>query len=333
MVKKSHFVAQTYLKNFTNAEGRVWMYRKDDPRKLIQQLPKELASHKNYYRQPKPGGGFDHNSLEDLFSQIEAKWPGIVERLARREDVTALLEDLFQFMALHRVRVPAARDACEAMLAELVKSEGRRLDREGKLAPMPDSLAELGDIWEHIQVSIDPHQSILAMVDMLHGIAELLGKIGIGALHNTTDLPFLTSDNPVIWFDPSAPEAEMRPYAVRQNGPIMLLFPVSPRLIIVGTSSSRDQFASTGFGYGELADRDQVERMNAQVCRFAYDAVYASVDTFSDVVERYAGVSPVVRMETIPSDEGELIYSEYVWGPRKRKPKWRPDGDDSKPSP
>lgn len=323
MIKKDHhYIAETYLTAFANADGKVCMYRKDDPQRVIQQRPKELASHKHYFRQPIEGGGFDHNSLENLFSEVEAKWPNIVARFNRKEDVNDHLEDIFQFLALHRARVPAMRDAYETLLAELVRSEGRRLDRAGQLAPLPRQLEHLGDIWDHIQVAIDPHQSIHAMVDVLEGMATVMGMIGIAALHNKTDVPFVTSDNPVIWFDPSVSEADLRPYAIRRGGPVALLFPVSPNVMIYGHSCMRERFACDGFGYGDLPRRSMVERMNEYVCRFAYEAVFAADDAFADLVQRYADVSPVVETKSVSIAKGELFNAQYVWGQRKRKPKW-----------
>lgn len=320
--KAHHFIAQTYLNSFSNAEGKVCMYQKDDPHNVIRQRPERIAKHKHYYRQPVPKGGFDHNSIEDLFSQVEAKWPDIIRRLRMKEDVNDCLEDIFQFIALHRVRVPAARDACETILAETVRLVGRHLDHVGELPPLPKALEHLGNVWNHVEVAIDPHQSIHAMVAMLRGMAKLVEKIGIGALHNSTDVPFLTSDNPVIWFDPSVSKAELRPYAIRIDGPITLLFPVSPDLLIYGHSSMRDQFAVHGFGYGDLSARSTVEEMNALVCQFAYEAVFASVDTFTDLVAKYADKSPVVRTQAAPTKDGQFILSQYVWGKRTRKPKW-----------
>jgi hypothetical protein len=34
--------------------------------------------------------------------------------------------------------------------------------------------------------------------------------MGFYPMHNKTDVPFITSDNPVIWFDPSVKDADLR---------------------------------------------------------------------------------------------------------------------------
>lgn len=176
-------------------------------------------------------------ALEDCFSKIEDKWPGIVDRLHRRESVNDSLLDIFQFIILQRTRVPASRDAAERIDAERMLALARRLDKAGKLPPKPMGFENLLD---QVEVSIDPHQSIHAMMPMIEGSCQVFDRIGFCALHNKTDVPFLTSDNPVIWCDPSVKDADLRPYVLRPHGPVLLLFLVSPSLIIYGDSSIRD---------------------------------------------------------------------------------------------
>jgi hypothetical protein len=104
--KRHHYIPKAYLKFFCNDA---------DPSKAISLSPDNTGFHKYYYSQPRPDGGKDHNALEDCFSSMEDKWPGIVERLHRRENVNDSLEEIFQFMALQRARVPASRDVTDAM--------------------------------------------------------------------------------------------------------------------------------------------------------------------------------------------------------------------------
>ena len=318
--KRHHYVPRAYLKPFCDGGGKLHVYRKDDPTKAIQQSPDGVGFHKYFYSQPLPDGGHDHDKLENFFSKYEAKWPEIVQKFRAKENVNDALGTIYAFIALQRARVPAARDACERLLAEAVKATLRQLDVAGKLPP-PKGCE---DILDHVAVAIDPHQSIHAMVPSINGIGELLGQIGIGVLHNKTDVPFLTSDNPVIWFDPSLPEDQMQPYAVRLDGPIVLMFPIASDLMIYGYSTKRDQFACHGLCYGELSDVTTVETMNRQICRFAYESVFASKPGFDKLVKEHADVSPVIWTETIPAPSGQHLLCQYVWGERTRKPKWKP---------
>ncbi|MGA2265573.1 MAG: DUF4238 domain-containing protein [Phycisphaerae bacterium] len=318
--KRHHYVPTAYLRPFCGDDGKLYIYRKDDPEKVIQQSPDSVAFHKHYYSQPLPGGGHDHDKLEDFFSKCETKWPGIVEQFRARKNVNSRLGDIFAFIALQRARVPAARDACEKILAETVKVVTRQMDAQGKLPPPPKGFE---DILDHVDVAIDPHQSIHAMVPIIRGIGKLLCQIGICVAHNKTKVPFLTSDNPVIWFDPSLSESEMRPYAVRLGGPIMLLFPVAPDLMVYGDSSMQEYFGQHGLSYGEQTNVRAVKAINQYVCRFAYETVFASKPGFGELVKEHADVSPVIRTVTIPATKGQYILHQYVWGQRIRKPKWK----------
>lgn len=318
--KRHHYVPKAYLKSFCDHKGRIRVYRKEDPGKSIHQSPDNVGFHKYYYSQPLPDGGHD-NRLEDLFSQFEGRWPLLVDRLRRGDDINDpdSLGLLFDFIALQRVRVPAARDAVEAARAEEVMSTLRGMDAHGILPPKPSGQ---DDILDHIEVAIDPHQSILAMKTLMGGIDRVFAEIGLGALHNKTDIPFLTSDNPVIWFDSSVPEAEMRPYEWRPGTPLVFIFPVAPDCIIYGHSSMREQFASQGFGYGDLPDRKSAQVMNRLICRFAYETVFAQEKGQEALIHEHAHVSPVLQTSRVPGTHGEFSSFSNVFGSRKHKPKW-----------
>lgn len=318
--KHHHHSPKAYLKAFCDEDGMVNIYRKDDPHKVIRQTPKNCGYHKDYYAQPLPDGGKDHNSLEDLFSEYESKWPVIVEKIRRQEDVNECIKDISAFIALQRARVPATRDAIERMLADSVEAVARSMDAAGELSPKPKGYE---DILDHIEVAVDPHQSIHAMPDIILAIGQVMEKIGIGALINNTDISFVTSDNPVIWFDPSVPEDQMQPYSIRKNGPILLLFPIAPDIMIIGDSSNHDQYSKYGFGFGNLSDPNQVEIMNRHICRFAYEAVFSQGPGLEELVKQYAEVSPVVKTQAIQTANGDFILPEYIWGPREPKPKWK----------
>ena len=150
----------------------------------------------------------------------------------------------------------------------------------------------------------------------------MLDQLGIGVLHNMTDIPLLTSDNPVIWFDPSVPRAKMRPYMLQIGGPVTLLFPVAPNLMIYGNSSMREQFAYSGFRHRELSDRRSVKIMNRLICRFAYKAVFAQRAGQEALIHKHADVSPVLRTKALPVDQSGTVFHQYVFGKRERKPKW-----------
>jgi hypothetical protein len=193
------------------------------------------------------------------------------------------------------------------------------LDAAGELPPKPEGFE---DILDRVEVSINPHQSIHAMVSIVQGSGLVFDRIGFGALHNKTEIPFLTSDNPVIWFDPSVKDSDLQPYVLGPDGPIVLLFPVSPSLVIYGDSLMRDQFASEGLGISDLSDTRLVEAINRQVCRFGYQTIFAQKAGQERLLQEHATLSPVIRFDRITKGKGEIVKFQMVFEKRERKPKW-----------
>lgn len=318
--KRHHYVPKAYLKAFCDQQGKLRVYRKDGPPEPLHQVPEATQFRKYYYSQPIPEGGQDNNTLEAAFSAIEQHWPETVSRLHARGDVNDRLENIFQFMTLQRVRVPASRDAAEAMLAQTVKDTMKVMLANGQLPPPPPSLENL---LNQVQVSIDPHQSIHSMVAMMEGVGKLFSMVGFAAVHNNTALPFITSDNPVFWFDPSLSFEEQRPYTIQPGGPIFMVFPVSPKLALVGTTQYREFFGVHGLQHSDVTDEGMVYAINSQVCRFAYEAVITQEPGWEDLIEEYARVSPVHEAIAIPMARGITTIHRYVFGRRRPKPRWK----------
>jgi hypothetical protein len=267
-----------------------------------------------------PDSGQDNNTLEAVFSTIEACWPETVARLHARSDVNDRLENIFQFIALQRVRVPAARDAAESMLAKTVKDTMKVMLANGK-STSPPSVRE--DLSNGVQAAIDPHMSIHAMMPMLEGMEKLFSLVGLVAVHNNTDLPFITSDNPVMWFDPSLPFDEQRPYSLQAGGPVCIVFPVSPKLALIGSTQYKEFFGTHGLQHSDVPDEDTVYAINSQVCRFAYEAVITQETGWDALIAEYSGVSPVHEAITIPMAKGMAAIHRMAFGPRVAKSKWK----------
>jgi len=317
--KKHHYLPEAYLKAFCDNKGQIYVCRKDNPSEVFQTSPSGTGHHEYYYAQPRPDGERDTDTLEEIFNTYETHWPRIVNALLAKKNVNDRLVDIFSFITLQRLRVPAARDAFEKMLAASVKMTAQNMEAAGMIPPMPKSLEHLRN---HIEVAIDPHQSIHAMKEAMPGVGELLDRLGLCAIHNNTGTSFITSDNPVIWLDPSVPMAELRPYAVRPDGPVVLLFPVTPHILLYGDTNVKDNFSKHGLWHTECNDVKMIEGLNEWVCRFAYRDVYSIATGFQELVEVHAETSPVIRTDVMHSGEGQYISHQFVFGKRSKKPKW-----------
>jgi hypothetical protein len=310
--KRHHFIPITYLNKFADTEGKVFAYRKDDPETALHLRPDAIAFEKYYYSQPLPDGGRDNNTFENFFSTIENKWNALAARLcstAAANFTSSEFVDLSTFLILMRVRVPAARDMVEVTLAEEVKATTQLLDRQGKLPPKPEGLDN--GILDHLSVAIDPHMSLHAMPHLARGFSIVLDHLDFEVLHNKTDVSLLTSDNPVVCFDPTVSEGRVLPYQVRPpHGSIELLFPVDAETVLRGHTRLRRAGPRT-LGHAALKDRQRAKRINRFIARFGYRFVFARDRSHEALIVRHARTSPVIDMR-----------NGCVFGPRPTKPKW-----------
>lgn len=317
-------MAQTYLKGFCNPEGKVCVYFKDNPTDFRWTAPEAIAFEKYYYSQPLPDGGRDNNRLEDFFATIEDRWPLLMSKIERRERNDGGLDQLLQFALMHRVRVPTARDAIEKMLAESVRMTTRYLNDRGELQAPPDG-SSFDYLDRHTVVSIDPHKSIHAMTDLAKGMMRVVRATGFKILGNQTDESFITSDNPVIYFDPAISPKLIQPYNInRSRMDIEFMFPLTPRFMLWGHSIIKPRPGHHHTATYEIVhDKRFVQRANVLAARFANRMIFSNDARYQALVKKYAATSPVVSVTHLRTATGRGIFAQHVFGKRQSKPKWK----------
>lgn len=319
MKKRHHFVPVAYLTGFTADDGFLHAFRKDQPEKPLRSRPEAIGFIRHYYSQLNDAGELDQR-LEDGLAELESDWPALAAKASSRSDLSP--DDmgyLLDFMALQRLRVPAARDLAEKALAHRVMSDLRRLDAMGELPPKPDGLDNLLD---RIQVTIDPQKSLEAMTKMFPHVSGLFDTIGYEIVHDATGVGFITSDNPVVYFDPSGPERDLVPYRVRvPQRPAELLFPIDKGTLLRGHSKFKERYSRRGPRHVSLRDPGGVRRVNRLVARFGYEMIIMSDLRHAGLARAYAASSPILR--EVKASDG-TVRLEAAFGPRRPKPKWRP---------
>lgn len=321
--KKHHFVPQTYLRSFTDDnDNKLVVFRKDDPKTSFRRSVNNEAFHKYYYSIPE-GDGRNHNIIEDLFSDIEAAWPEILRRIYNKEPLGELTDKFCNFVCLQRIRVPAFRDGVEAFYAENIKGSAKILHNMGKLQPLPK---EYPNILEDMVVAIDPYMSLKIMGDTIKGVGHVIGYVRLSVLRNATSTPFVTSDNPVIYFDPTSPFEEVKPYVLcKERMNVLFLMPLTPDLILVGISGIPVKKWGDFLKYDtqEITDSEIVNTFNTEICRFAYGAVYSKNCLIQDTVKKYSHISPVIKVVKVPHMNGYALVSQMSFGKRHKKRKWQ----------
>lgn len=318
--KRHHYVPKTYLEGFADDQGFLWVGRKDDPSKPLRLKPENTGFEKYYYSQT-PENGVRDDQIEDFFGMIESQWPALRLKLVQSEKITPTDSGLlWQMLGSQRVRVPAARDMMEGVLAHQAMVGLRQLNEAGKLPPYPDGFP---DIVDQVRIAIDPQKSIEGMGQMLRAFQWLIGRVGFEVIHNDAESHFLTSDNPVSIFDSSVSEKLMRPYVIAPEcQTIELLYPVDCRTLIRGRSSLAQRHSERGPKHVRLRDDNQVRRINRITARFAYELLIANGPQHSGLLRAFADTSPVLENSVgwtggIPS--APLIMA---FGKRPKKQKW-----------
>lgn len=322
MAKKHHYVPVTYLKNFTDEPGQLTVFRKDDPTRPFLSKPEAAGFEKHYYSQWSPEGERDTDKLETLFSTAEGHWPAIVGALRDRKASFPDMHQLIVFISLTAVRGPAFRDAAELLEAYNTLEDLKILNEMGELPPPPEHIPNL---FEKLRVAIDPQVSLLAMAKEMKNVAALLQGMYFDVLHDRTGRGFLTSDNPVIYFDPRIAGARQRPYGIAgPHGPAEFYMPVTHGMALRG----RRRPIRSDVGHRDVDDLRKIREINRLVARYAYHSVFARDTSWQNLITQYAGNSPVLDFEARIVGSRRQRHWAMTFGPRPVKPKWTRDEND-----
>jgi hypothetical protein len=220
-------------------------------------------------------------------------------------------------LSLMRVRVPAFRDPAELQLGHSVHTKALLLHAARELPPLPE---DFPDLMEKIQITIHPQKSLEMMAQALDEMGKLFARLSFDVLHNATDQPFLTSDNPVIYFDPRVPPPAMRPYTIQHDASrIELLFPVTSKMMLRGRSRPK----RSDIGHQTITDRRSVSRINRLICRFGYRTIFATDTREASLIASTAALSPVARLDRMAAPQGGYYcFGQFIFGPSPDKPKW-----------
>jgi hypothetical protein len=323
--KRHHYVPETYLNPFRGDDGKLTVFRKSDPAEPFRVAPSNIALERYYYAFTREDGTRDSDTLEQTFSQAETQWPSIVSQLSCGSISEQITHDLLQFACLQRARVPAVRDAFELMRADATLLNAKLLQRLGKL---PDLPAGSEDLLDRVVVSIDPESSLKAIELTIGGMADrVLPLLGFMVVHNQTRVDFITSDNPVMYFIPRKDEALTKPYEIRPGAPLEFLFPLTPRMLLLGRTQYKSEFDADGLLHAEIGNVQSIRRANRFIAKFGYNLVMAKDSSSAQLVSKYADISPVMHTTAFPRADGQTVMVHMEFSKRREKTRWKPEHD------
>lgn len=271
--------------------------------------PSAIGYENYYYSQKLPEGGQENHRYEDLWNTIETVWPETVRALQARRLSPAISFNVQGMQTIMRVRVPATRDRHALMLEAKLRSQSKALEEIGALPP---ELERYAGQFDTVPVGINPHETLLAMQDEFKAFGDLCFRLGFEVLHNKTNTPFLTSDNPVCTYDPRRPLPARTPYD--HSGKIELLFPVTAWMLVRG--SNKRGPVNVISRHRDITDKQVVRRFNRTIAQFAYRMTLGRDRSSDDLVRSHAALVPTIKTNVQRRGNEIQILWRHVFGPR-----------------
>lgn len=315
--KRHHYVPVTYLRGWAGGDENVYAYPADAPGKCLRVKPEEIGFERYYYSIELEDGSRDHDSFEELFGGVESRWPGV---LAAIEAGTIGPQDahwLYSMMTIMRTRGPAARTFNESVVAVEMRTGIKVFAELGKL---PEKLSRYEDQLDTVPIAVNPQQTLAKMSEDMKRFGDLMRPLGFEVLVNETESPFITSDNPVAYYDAADPGIRIPYYESRF---LELYFPLSSRHVLHGSPKLLRHGPLPRFRV--LREPGRVRAINRTTARFAYRFAFARDDSASDLIRLHSCTSPVAQVRVVRRQKEIQYHLAHRFTERPKLNKFRPE--------
>jgi len=300
---EDHYVAQTYLKWFNDQQGKLWVYNKqwiNIKSRTSAQICKEAGGSDNPYLQK-------DRAIEDYLKVIENNWNGAIKLFASSgtvdfQDYLEAKYIIAGYIAYLRFHTPAAVRTQQDMLEAQVKTEIKLGIKMGKIPPPPEIIK---DIEKDTKVDVDGKFPKAIAAGVLLNTTETMFRSPWLRIENNSDIPFITSDNPLcLWYVKSSPYP-------------MTYLPLTPKIAVLIKpfihASDRESYDHSA-DESPIAKPEFITELNELVIKSAEKMVISN--------QKSAGLLESVRLlkdwhygcvtQKIPIEHGELLHNK--WG-------------------
>ncbi len=281
-----HYVPKFYLKGFMGKQRKLWVHEKGQnaPR---ESTPKHEGHRANYYVYT--DRGYPDDQAERLLQRTETIVSPTIRKLANPQFVMNETQrsELYTFVAIMYVRVPAYREFIDRQAALLMKRFGqdRARDREAFYADLKEAEAKLGK-----PLGVDPEKMREFLLSDNYTVTQrsagynllltfrscltISGVLETEYHHDIyyapSNLHFVTGDNPIVTIEP---DTDGRAFVGAGFGRIrtQVLFPLNKRACLI--------LRRHGRGEKLEASPFRVQRINEMVMRASQKYLYAPEGT------------------------------------------------------
>jgi hypothetical protein len=295
--RKHHYLPQFYLLGFSTDGRSIYQIEKHGLRAYTCSI-RDAAAIRDYHKLDDPHF-VDANATEKRLAHVEAQ---LARALARVIQVGVATPEthalLIQLVALLQVRVPAFKARIEAFLQQVVCSVGR--------PPIPEGLEDVLRM-ENLSIEILNWKCLEFMFNLAgeRRILDILGTMKPSLLRAPGGVVFLTSDQPVARYHPTA-----SPTDAYGTGPVdvaaEISVPLSSHTLLLlswPTNPPNDRVATS----------DEVAEFNRRTVVMADSLVFAPEECrwAVETVARYGHCSAGVDLDFFDAGEKALHLARF----------------------
>jgi hypothetical protein len=298
--RRHHYVPRFYLEGFSDPNNfpSIWIYEKGNP-EIRRQRAENIAFERDYYSFHLPSGEIDSETIENALAELESRAAPLLKKIETKVDLNEEEKRLFSnFLAYSMTRVPNYRRNMEDMSGKLIKNVMLRVtaDQIGFERKLKKYEKVRGEkyrtfVEKYMDTAINEgflkkefSEFSLGMIDLAREFAAVFNAMNWSFLEASDEQGYLTSDNPVYYFDPTYRQGFDGVGLLNDN--TEAYFPVSKNIMLMANWKNIK-------GYHRLQNFD-IRAINRRTVIFAQKFVFASNRStgISKLVDKYKDSHP-----------------------------------------
>ena len=309
--RKHHFLPQFYLRGFSVDRGSLFQIVKKSGKYYPSQI-KDTAAIRDFHE-------LDHEDVRDP-NAFEKALAGVEGELAKR--LQLLLSDgvgnrealsgSVQLLSQLRMRVPAMKRHIEQSFPSSIRVIAEALERSGKMPTPPEGFEEQLRV-KNLRIEIRNWKCLEIMFNMATDDAHLkpLNSMRATLLHAPFGSAYITSDQPVSFFHPTAPDSLCGVGPVTPG--VQITFPLSSRALLRLDNES-------GENASRVALSAEVREFNRRTVLMAQEYIFAAEapEKYLDLIARNRSICAGFQFDDFRRGGGLVQVHRFVAiGPAK----------------
>lgn len=303
--KRHHYIPVFYLNGFTNKDGCLWVYDKDD-KPMFESSPEGIAYENHYFSFITPQGEKDSETVENNISLIEGRFAKVIKKILNSESLKDDERITFAFfVASMMVRVPNMRNNIRKSTGEMIKHintftashkenfermMGRfEKDTGNKIGKPLEELRQWMLNPDNYTVTVDTQYATGMALSLLEGFAKVFFQMKWAFIFASDEQKFMTGDNPLKYIDPTHNPRSF--YGVGlANKNIEVSLPLSKDVCAFGSWKDRE-------GYMQ-GNNQHVKHLNKMTVMASVKFIFADkkLEDIDKFVKKYKGSHPVMTV-------------------------------------